>query len=175
MMPILEVEIFDLWGLDFRGLFPPSDKKEYILVAVDYASKWFKAIPTRTNVYWEVLRFVTRCIFSRYGCPRAFICDGGSHFNNTHLWALLKKYGVQHPVTTPYHPQENGHIDVSNREVKNILKTIIWLDGKDWAHKLLDALWAYRTAYKTPIGMSPFQLIFKKAYHLLVELEHRAY
>ena len=64
---------------------------------------------------------------------------------------------------------------MSNREVKNILKKIIRLDGKDWAHKLPDFLWAYQTAYKTPIGMSLFQLIFGKACHLLLELEHRAY
>ena len=156
MRPILEVEIFDLWGIDFMGPFPPSDGKEYILVAVDYVSKWVEAIPTRTNTHREVLRFVTRNIFSRYGCPRAIISDGGSHFNNAHFRALLKKYGVHHRVTTPYHPQANGQVEVSNREVKNILKKIIRPDGKDWAHKLPDALWAYRTAYKTPIGMSPF-------------------
>ena len=70
MRPILEVEIFDSWVIDFMGPFPPSDGKEYILVAVDYMSKWVEAIPTRTNTHWEALRFVTRNIFSRYGCPR---------------------------------------------------------------------------------------------------------
>ena len=119
--------------------------------------------------------FVTRNIFSRYGCLRAIISDGGLHFNNAHFCALLKKYGVHHRVTTPYHPQANGQVEVSNREVKNILKKIIRPYGKDWAHKLLDALWTYRTAYKTPIGMSLFRLIFGKVCHLLVELEHRAY
>ena len=115
-----------------------------------------EAIPTRKNTHREVLRFVTRNIFSRYGCPRAVISDGGSHFNNAHFRALLKKYGVHHRFTTPYHPQANGQVEVSNQEVKNILKKIIRPDGKDWAHKLLDALWTYRTAYKTPIGTSPF-------------------
>ena len=175
MRPILEVEIFDLWGIDFMGPFPPSDGKEYILVAVDYVSKWVEAIPTRTNDHREVLRFITRCIFARYGCPRAIISDGGSHFNNSHFRALLKKYGVHHRNTTPYHPQANGQVEVSNREVKTILKKIIRPDGKDWAHKLPDALWAYRMAYKTPIGMSPFRLIYGKACHLPVEIEHRAY
>ena len=138
-------------------------------------SKWVEAIPTRTNTHREVLRFVTRNIFSRYGCPRAIISDGGSHFNNAHFCALLKKYGVHHLVTTPYHPQANGEVEVSNREVKNILKKIIRPNGKDWAHKLPDALWAYRTAYKIPIGISPFRLIFRKVCHLPIELEHRAY
>ena len=175
MRPILEVEIFDLWGIDFMGPFPPSDGKEYILVAVDYVSKWVEAIPTRTNDHREVLRFITRCIFTRYACPRVMISDGGSHFNNSHFQALLKKYGVHHRITTPYHPQANGQVEVSNREVKTILKKIIHPDGKDWAHKLPNALWAYQTTYTTPIGMSPFRLIYGKACHLPVELEHRAY
>ena len=81
--------------------------------------------------------------------------------------------------TPPHHhaipPQANGQVEVSNREVKTILKNIIPPYGKDWAHKLPDALWAYQMAYKTPIGMSPFRLIYGKACHLPVELEHRAY
>ena len=175
MRPIHEVEIFDLCGIDFMGPFPPSDGKEYILVTVDYVSKRVEAIPTMTNNHWEVIRFVTRCIFTWYGCSRAIINDGGSHFNNAHFRALLKKYRVHHRITTPYHPPENGQVEVSNREVKIILKKIIRPDGKDWAHKLSDALWAYQTVYKTPIGMSPFHLIFGKACNLPIELKHRAY
>ena len=102
MRPILEVEIFDLWGIGFMGPFLPSDGKEYILVVVDYVSKWVEAIPTKTNNHREVLRFVTRYIFARYGCPRAIVSNGGSNFNNAHFLALLKKYRVHHRVTMPY-------------------------------------------------------------------------
>ena len=121
MRPILQVKIFYLWGIDFMGPLSPSNMKEYILVAVDYVSKWVEAIPTSTNNHREVLKFVTRCIFARYGCPRAIINDGGSHFNNAHFWVFLKQYGVHHRVTTPYHPQANGKVEVSNWEGKNIL------------------------------------------------------
>ena len=101
MRRILEVVILDLWGIDFMGPFPPFDGKEYILGAVDYVSKWVEAIPARTNTHREVLRFVLRNIFSRYGCLRAIISDGGSHFNNAHFFALLKKSSRHHTVPPP--------------------------------------------------------------------------
>ena len=87
-------------------------------------------IPTRPNDHQEVLQFVTRCIFAWYGCPRAIITGIGSHFNNAHFRALLKKYGRHHRVTTPYHPQANGQVEVSNREFNTIFKKIFDQMGK---------------------------------------------
>ena len=83
-----------------------------------------------------VNKFIVSNIFSRFGCPRAIISDGESHFTNSHFEALLRKYRVHHCVMTPYNPQENGQVEVSNREVKNILKKIIHMDGRDWTSKL---------------------------------------
>ena len=75
-------------------------------------------------------------------CPRVIISDGGSHFTHAHFRALLRKYGITHKVVTPYHPQTSGQVDVSNREIKNILQKFVRPDRKDWSERLDDALWA---------------------------------
>ncbi|CAM8938415.1 unnamed protein product [Rhodiola kirilowii] len=159
---ILHVEIFDVWDIDFMGPFPPSYGNHYILVAVDYVSKWVEAIASPTCGAKVVAKLFKRVIFPRFGVPRMVISDGGSHFKARQFEALLRKYEVYHKIATPYHLQTSGQVEVSNREIKAILEKTVGSSRKDWASKLDDALWAYRTAYKTPIGKSPFRLIYGK-------------
>ena len=120
--PILIVDLFYVWGIDFMGPFPMSFGYSYILVGVDYVSKWVKAIPCKHNDHRVVLK---ENIFSRFGVPKAIISDGGTHFCNKPFETFLAKYGVKHKVVTPYHPQTSGQVELANREIKNILMKVV--------------------------------------------------
>ena len=144
---MLEVELFDVWGIDFMGPFPSSCSNLYILLAVDYVSKWVEAATTQNNDARTVLKFLPKKIFTRFGTPRAIVSDEGSHFCNKLFDNLLAKYGVRHRTALPYHPQSNGQAEVSNREIKLILEKTVLRSRKDWSLKLDYALWAYKTAF----------------------------
>ncbi|GJT11793.1 reverse transcriptase domain-containing protein [Tanacetum coccineum] len=147
---------------------------KYILVVVDYLSKWVEAKALPTNNARVVVKFL-KSLFSRFGAPRAIISDRGTHFCNDKFDKVMSKYGVTYRLSTPYHPQTSGQVEVTNRGLKRILERTVGENRASWSDKLDDALWAFRTAYKTPIGCTPYKLVYGKACHLPVELEHKAY
>ncbi|GJX00494.1 reverse transcriptase domain-containing protein [Tanacetum coccineum] len=167
-------EIFEEWGIDSMGPFPSSRGNKYILMAVDYLSKWVEAKALPTNDARVVYKFL-KSLFARFGAPRAIISDRETHFCNDQFAKVMLKCGVTHRLSTAYHLQISGQVEVSNHGLKRILKRTMVENCASWSDKLDDALWDFRTAYKTPIGCTPYKLAYGKACHLPIELEHKAY
>ncbi|GJZ66494.1 reverse transcriptase domain-containing protein [Tanacetum coccineum] len=142
-------EIFDIWGIDFMGQFLKSYKFEYILVTVDYVSKWAEAQALPTNDARVVVTFLKK-LFYHFEMPKALISDRGTHFCNKIMEKPMKRYGVNHRFSTSYHPQTSGQVENTNRALKRILKKTVKDNHAIWSRKLDDALWAFRTVYKTP-------------------------
>ena len=146
-------EIFYVWGIDFKGPFLLSFGFTYIRMLVDYVSKWIEVVATRADNAKTVVKHVKYLILHRYGVPKEIISDRGRHLCNRTLGSLLAKYHVTHKVSTGYHPQTNDQAEISNKEIKGILKKVVRPNKKDWSLRLDEALYAYRIAYKTPIRM----------------------
>nr|GEU74351.1 reverse transcriptase domain-containing protein [Tanacetum cinerariifolium] len=149
-------------GINFMGPFPSSRGNEYILMAVDYLSKWVEAKALPTNDARVVCKFL-KSLFARFGTPRAIINDRGTHFCNDQFTKSMLNYGVTHRLATAYHPQTSGQVEVSNRGLKRILERTVGENRASWSDKLDDSLWAFCTAFKTPIGCTPYKLVYKKA------------
>ena len=140
LQSILVVQLFDVWGIDFMGPFLSLFGNTYILIAVDYVSKWVEATACPKNNANTFVGFLQRNILSRFGTPRTIISDGESHFANKVFDKLIGRYGIKHIMSLAYHPQPNGQAEISNREIKKILEKTVSSSIRDWSLKLDEAL-----------------------------------
>ncbi|GJR71388.1 reverse transcriptase domain-containing protein [Tanacetum coccineum] len=131
-----------------------------------------KALPTNDA---RVVVKILKSLFARFGTPCTIISNYSTHFCNDQFSNIMLKYGVTHHLSTAYHLQTSGQVEVLNHGLKRILERTIGENHASWSDKLDDALWAFCTAFKTPIGCTPYKLVYEKACHLPIELEHKAY
>ncbi|KAL3692331.1 hypothetical protein R1sor_005982 [Riccia sorocarpa] len=172
LTPVMASQPFQRWAIDFMGPISPKasySQHEYILVAVDYVIKWAEVQSTRKNNADTVIRFLEDCIITRYGLPMAITSDNGTHFVNIAMKHVLSSYGITHNLITPYHPQANGQVERINRVLLSTIRKTVKRNPKDWDKRLIGAVWAYRTTYKTTTGQSPFQLVYGQEAILPIE------
>ncbi|XP_076905688.1 uncharacterized protein LOC143561503 [Bidens hawaiensis] len=118
---------------------------------------------------------ILKKVFTHFGIPKALISERGTQFCNDQMEKVLARYEVHRRLSKPYHPQTSGHVEVTNWGIKRIREKNVSHNRRDWSEKLVDAMWNFCTAFKTPIGTTPFKLVYENSYHLLVKLGHKAY
>ena len=151
---------------------PPSSRGHgYIIVAVDYFTKWAKAMPTFNNTGQTTALFFFNHIIARFGVPQAIVTDHGKHFHNHMMAKLTAKLGLWHDNSTPCYPQSNGKVEAINKILKNMLQKMIGVHKRNWHLILYSALWAYRTSVRNTTGFTPFQLVYGMEAILSIQCE----
>lgn len=169
--PQLVIEPFERWALDFVGpISPPSNQETCILVSTECVTKGVEAEPLSKAIEDSMIQFLFK-IFFPYGLPQDIITDGGPQFVGNKLAETLQNYHIQHRITTPYHPHANGQVESTNKVIESILTKTVASHRRDWAYKIPEALWAYRTTWRPTTSYSPYQLVFVKEPIFPIEFE----
>src|SRR3954469_23425478 len=146
-------------GIDFVGPLPLTlQGNKYIIVAMDYMTKWPEARPVPQATAEETSRFIYKDIICRHGCPAKLLSDRGTHFNNQMVEKLLEKFGIRHLFSTPYHPQTNGLVERFNRTLCESLSKLV-KQTTEWDKYIAPVLFAYRTSRHSTTKISPFYLV----------------
>ena len=134
------IEPFEKWALDFVGpISPMSHKKNYILVCTDYVTKWVEEKSLFRATEKSIVEFIYEDIFTRFGVPHEIVTDQGTQFTSKMMRELTEKYGIKHCKSSPYHPQDNGQVESTNKVLETILTKIVQLHYRDCAERLLEA------------------------------------
>eukprot|EP00253_Pinus_taeda_P030152 PITA_30152 len=173
LQPQVTLESFEKWGMDFVGpIKPPSRQKSYIIVCTDYLTKWADTKAIKAAKEEKVAEFSRENIFYKFGYPRELVTDQGSQFTSNLIEDLLAHHKIKHRTSTPYHPQANGQVEVTNRALERILTKVVSSSRRDWADCLVEATWAYNTTWKTTTSFTPYELVYGKKVLLSIEFEY---
>jgi hypothetical protein len=152
---------FAQWGLDIMGPLPVGRRQlKFLVVGIDYFTKWVEAEPLATITKKNIRGFVWKAIICRFGIPRAFISDNGRQFDNSPFREFCEELGIHNHYSSPGHPQANGQVEVTNRSLLKMIKTRLEGAKGLWPEELPNILWAYRTTVRTPTGETPFRLTY---------------
>ncbi|XP_073131539.1 uncharacterized protein [Henckelia pumila] len=159
------------WGMDIVGPLPlgPGQKK-FLLVAVDYFSKWVEAEPLAKITEEAVLGFIWKNIFCRFGLPRKLVSDNGRQFQGKKMKDWCTEMKIKQAFTSVAYPQGNGQTEVTNRTIIQSLQTRLFGAGKSWVEEVPGVLWSYRTTPRTATGETPFSLVYGSEAVIPVEI-----
>jgi hypothetical protein len=163
---------FSMWGIDMIGRIEPkaSNRHRFILVAIDYFTKWVEAASYANVTKQVVVRFIKNNIICRYGVPSKIITDNGTNLNNKMMKDLCDEFKIEHHNSSPYRPQMNGAVEAANKNIKKIVQKMV-VTYKDWHEMLPFALHGYRTSVRTSTRATPFSLVYGMEAVLPVEVE----
>src|SRR3954469_10697897 len=169
-----DIDIYEVWEISMIGPFENSEN-QYILIAVDHVSEWAEilAIPDRDPL--RVVRFIHKRILRRLGTPLLIISDFSMSYCKREISDLLAIYGSRHHVYSPHYSFSDGRDVEANHELKELLRMTVKRTGEDWLWKIYETLWAYKTSYMTPMGASPFRLVYGYSCYLPVDIKQLSY
>ncbi|CAN1285112.1 Transposon Tf2-6 polyprotein [Linum perenne] len=162
---------FAQWGMDILGPFPEaSGKRKYLIVAIDYFTKWIEAEATASITAKQVEKFTFKHIISRFSIPHSIICDHGTQFDCQSFQTYCQGYKILLRFASVAYPQANGQAEAANKLILRGLKRRIEGKKGTWVEELDHVLWAHRTIYKTSTGESPYTLTYGSEAVLPVEI-----
>jgi len=163
---------FSMWGIDVIGAIEPkaSNGHRFILVAIDYFTKWVKATSYSNVTRKVVTKFIRKELIYRYGIPERIITDNATNLNNQMMNELCEEFKIKHHNSSPYRPKMNGAVEAANKNIKKIIQKMV-VTYKDWHEMLPFALHGYRTSVRTSTGATPFSLVYGMEAVLPFEVE----
>jgi transposase InsO family protein len=176
LQPQVLIEPFERWALDFVGPITLASKgKSYILVCVDYVTKWIEAKALHRAMEQAVAYFLYEDIFTHFGVPREIVTDQGTQFASKLIQSVMQQFKIKHRFATPYHSQANGQVESTEKVLEAILTKTVQQNHKDWVDRLLEALWTHKITWRRTTGFNPSEMVYGKKVLLPIKFQIKTF